>query len=175
MTINPTINDIMTRTSVRTYTDQPIEPDKINTILHAAMAAPSACNKQPWRFVVIDDKDALANISRDFPTMHMAKTAPAAILLCGDLNSTIEGEGVDYWIEDVSAAAENLLIAAHALGLGAVWCGIYPLHDRIDHISEMFKLPGHIIPMALICLGYPASTPAPKNKWHPDFIHHNVW
>ncbi|MDE6650946.1 MAG: nitroreductase family protein [Paramuribaculum sp.] len=172
---NTTIADIMTRTSVRTYSGQEVENEKIDTLLRAAMAAPTAGNKQPWRFVVINDKAILNAIGTNFKTMTMAKEASVAVVMCGDTTATFKGDAQDYWIEDVSASSENLLLAAHAMGLGAVWCGIYPQMDRVREFSQMLNLPGNIIPMACICIGYPAGETTPKDKWKPEYIHYNSW
>lgn len=170
-----TIDDIMTRSSVRAYSDKEVEPEKIDTLLHAAMAAPTARNLQPWRFVVINDRALLDTISANFGSMTMAKNASLAIVTCGDLSAAMEGEGRDYWIQDVSAATENLLLAAHAMGLGAVWCGIYPVSSRVTDFSALLSLPDNIIPMACVCIGYPAAESTPKDKWHPEYIRYNSW
>lgn len=170
-----TIEDILTRTSVRAYTGEDVEGEKLDTLLRAAMAAPTAGNKQPWRFVVIDDKATLTEISENFHTMTMAKNASVAIVMCGDTTSTFKGEAQAYWVQDVSAASENLLLAAHAMDLGAVWCGIYPQMQRVEKFSEILGLPSNIIPMACICVGYPAGETVPKDKWKPEYIHYNTW
>lgn len=172
---NSTIEDIMTRTSVRSYSGKAVESEQLDTLLRAAMAAPTAGNKQPWRFVVIDSQDLLDSISSNFNSMKMATTASVAVVMCGDVTATFEGEGQDYWIEDVSAASENLLLAAHAIGLGAVWCGIYPMTERVNKFSAMLNLPENIIPMACICIGYPSGETTPKDKWKPEYIHYNSW
>lgn len=170
-----TIDDIMSRTSVRSYSDKKVGKEEIDTLLRAAMAAPTAANKQPWRFIVIDDKAILDSIGTNFQTMTMAKDASVAFVMCGDLSATLDGEGQDYWIQDVSAASENLLLAAHAMGLGAVWCGIYPQTERVKSFSDMLRIPENIIPMGCICVGYPSGENNPKDKWHPEFIHYNTW
>lgn len=170
-----TLEDIMTRTSVRSYSDKEVGEAQIDTLLRAAMAAPTAGNKQPWRFVVINDKAMLKTIGEKFNSMTMAEGASLAVVMCGDTTATFPGEGRDYWVQDVSAASENLLLAAHAMGLGAVWCGIYPVSDRVQQFSAMLKLPPQIIPMACICVGYPDGETTPKDKWKPDYIHYNVW
>lgn len=175
VTEKSTYEDIMTRTSVRSYTSDPVSKELVDTILRAAMAAPSAGNKQPWRFVVVDDRAILDFIADNYNTMTMARKAPLAVILCGDLTATFEGEGVEYWVEDVSASAENLLLAAHASGLGAVWCGIYPLSERVAGFSRLLKLPENIIPMACVCIGHPDGNPTPKDKWKPENIHYNTW
>lgn len=171
----PAIENIMTRTSVRAYTDRAIDSLQIDTLLRAAMAAPTAGNKQPWRFVVIDRRADLDSIAARFSTMKMASGAAAAIIVCGDVTATYDGDGRDYWIEDSSAAAENLLLAAHAMGLGAVWCGIYPMPDRVERFSAMLRLPGEIVPMACICLGYPVAPQQPKDKWKPEYVRYGTW
>ena len=166
---------IMTRTSIRDYQDKPVEDGKVEQMLRAAMAAPSAGNKQPWRFVVVKDKEVLKAISTNLQTMKMAEKAPMAIVVCGDTTQTFPGEGHDYWVEDASAATENLLLAAHAQGLGAVWCGIYPMSERVAFLKNLLKLPDHIVPLNVVPIGYPAEDPAPKDKWKPEYVHQNVW
>lgn len=170
-----TIDDIMTRTSVRVYSDRQVDSTQVDTMLRAAMAAPTAGNKQPWRFVVIDNKETLASISENFQTMTMAKGASVAVIMCADTTATFGGDAKEYWVQDVSAASENLLLAAHAMGLGAVWCGIYPQMERVGKFSEMLSLPDTIIPMACICVGYPDGETAPKDKWKPEHIYYNSW
>lgn len=172
---NTTINDIMTRTSVRSYSDRVVESATVDTLLRAAMAAPTAVNKQPWRFVVINDRSTLNYIAENMGSMKMAANASVAVVLCGDTIAAVPGEGRDYWIQDVSAATENLLLAAHALRLGAVWCGIYPISERVAKFSELLRLPENIIPMACVCIGYPAGETTPKDKWKPEYIHYNTW
>lgn len=169
------IENIMTRTSVRSYSDRAVDRATVDTLLRAAMAAPTAVNKQPWRFVVIDNKEILKFISENFNSMKMAASAPVAIVTCGDLNAALEGDGRDYWIQDVSAATENLLLAAHAVGLGAVWCGLYPQMTRVEEFSAMLHLPAEIVPLACVCIGYPAGENTPKDKWNPENIRYNTW
>lgn len=173
--MNSTITDIMTRTSVRSYSDRPVTDSQIDTLLRAAMAAPTAGNKQPWRFVVIRDRAILDSIAADFPTMTMMKHAPLAVVVCGDTEATFPGEGVDYWIQDASAATENLLLAAHSIGLGAVWCGVYPLSERINWFSAKLRLPQNVLPLNCIAIGYPSNEGKPKDKWHPEYVHFNTW
>lgn len=170
-----TMDTIMSRTSIRAYEERPVEDEKVQQLLRAAMAAPSAGNKQPWKFVVVTDKNTLSAISAQMNTMRMAEKAPLAIVVCGDLTNTFPEDGRDYWIEDTSAATENLLLAAHSLGLGAVWCGIYPLRERVAFLQELLKLPKHIVPLNVIPIGYPAESPAPKDKWKPENIHYNLY
>lgn len=169
------IENIMTRTSVRAYSDRAVGEETVDTLLRAAMAAPTAGNKQPWRFVVIRDRDVLSWISANFDSMKMMEKAQLAIVVCGDTQATFPGEGVGYWIQDASAATENLLLAAHAMGLGAVWCGVYPISDRVKPFSEKLGLPADILPLNCIAIGYPEAEAEPKDKWHPEYIHQENW
>jgi nitroreductase len=169
---NAVIEGIMTRTSVRAYDDRSVDDATIETLLRAAMAAPTARNAQPWKFIVIKDKKTLSVISDSCRTMPMAKNAALAIVVCGDLNKTLAGEGREYWVQDTSAATENLLLAAHSLGLGAVWCGVYPQHERVEFIQHLLNLPQNLVPLNVIPIGYPVSAQSPKDKWNPDNIYH---
>lgn len=169
------IENIMTRTSVRDFTDRQVDDAQIETMLRAAMAAPTAVNKQPWRFIVIKDRETLNAIAENFNSMKMAAKASLAIVVCGDLNAVLEGEGAEYWVQDTSAATENLLLAAHSLGLGAVWCGIYPIKERVATLKEMLDIPDDIIPLNVVPIGYPAENPVPKDKWKPEQIHYEKW
>ncbi len=169
------LENIRTRTSIRAYKDKPIEEEKLEKLLRAAMAAPSAGNKQPWSFVVIQEKSLLSAISAEFRTASMVETAPLAIVVCADMQKTFPGDGLDYWVEDASAATENLLLAAHGMGLGAVWCGIYPLPERVSFLKSLLKLPKDIVPLCVVPVGYPAEDPEPKEKWNPENIHYNLW
>lgn len=169
------VDNIMTRTSIRDFQDKPLEDEKVEKLLRTAMAAPSARNEQPWSFIVIKDKKILQAISANFNNIKMAEKAPLAIVVCGDLDKSIPGDGLTYWVQDTSAATENLLLAAHSMGLGAVWCGIYPIQERVALLKNILKIPENIIPLNVIPVGYPAEDPAPKDKWNPDLIHYNMW
>lgn len=172
---NMTIENIMTRASVRSYKGTPVSEEQVDTLLRAAMSAPTAVNKQPWRFVVIEQREVLDSLAVKFPNMSMLKRAPLAIVMCGDMNDTLEDEGREYWIQDVSAATENLLLATHAMGLGAVWCGIYPISDRVSRLSEILHLPSEIVPLGVVSIGYPDGETAPKDKWKPEKVHYGTW
>ena len=167
------VENIMTRTSIRQYTDQPISADTIETLLRAGMAAPTAVNKQPWHFVAVTDKDKLAQLATANPNAGMTAKAPLAIIVCGDMQKTLEGQGRAFWIQDCSAATENILLAAHALGLGGVWTGLYPNDERVAAVREILKAPEYIVPLCAIVLGYPAEQPEPKDKWKPENVSYN--
>lgn len=168
------IENIMTRTSIRQFTDQPISKDTLETIVKAGMAAPSAVNAQPWAFVVVTDKEMLDSLKDVHPYSNL-KTATAAIIVCGDLQKAMDGIGREYWVQDCSAVSENILLAAHAYGLGAVWCGVYPVKERVDAVSGALGLPDSIIPLNIITMGHPAANPAPKDKFKPEIIHYQKW
>ena len=164
------LNNIMTRTSIRAYQDKTVEKEKVEKILRAGMAAPSAMNKQPWAFVVVTNKELLTKIGSELRNAGMTAKAPMAIVVCGDKNKMISGDGKDFWIDDCSAATENILLAAHALGLGAVWTGFYPDLERCGKLSTILGLSDNLIPLNVIPMGYPAQNPAPKDKWKPENI-----
>ena len=166
---------ILSRTSVRAYTDQKVEKAKIEKLLRAAMAAPTAVNKQAWHFVVIEDKHILEQIAEEIPTAKMAARAPLAITVCGDMKKALDGEGRDFWIQDASAATENLLLAAHAMGLGAVWTSVYPTKDKVEATRALLKLPETIVPLGTIVIGYPKEKPLPKDKWKPENVSYNTF
>jgi len=162
------IDNIMTRTSVRAYTDQPVEQEKIETMLKAAMAAPTAMNKQPWHLVVVTNREKLDSLAEGGPRRGLTADAPLAIVVCGDKKEFFDG--LDFWVQDCSAVTENLLLAAHALGLGAVWTGVYPSADRYESIARKLGLSEDLIPMAMVVIGYPAENPTPKDKWKPEKV-----
>lgn len=171
---NQVINNILTRVSVRQFTGEPLTQAQVDTLLRAAMAAPSAVNKQPWAFVVISDKQIIDRIGAELPNTRCQNNAPLAIVLCGDLDKALEGAGRDFWVQDVAAATENLLLAAHSMGLGAVWTGMYPT-PRAAQVQEMLGLPENIVPLAIVPVGYPAEQPAVKQKYNESLIHYNKW
>lgn len=168
------IENIMTRTSIREFTSQPVSKDTLDIIVKAGMAAPSAMNKQPWAFVVVTEKEVLDSLNAKHPYANL-KTATAAIIVCGNMEKTIEGAGREYWVQDCSAATENILLAAHGLGLGAVWCGVYPVEERIADVSGVLQLPENIIPLNIVTMGYPDQNPEPKDKFNADNIHYQKW
>ena len=168
---NEAIKNIMTRTSIRKYTDQPVSKTDIETLLRAGMAAPTAVNRQPWHFVVVTDKAKLKELSGG--RGGMLEQCALAIVVCGNMEKTIKGKGQEFWIQDCSAATENILLAANALGLGAVWTGGYPMEERVASISKALKLPETIIPLCTIVIGHPAESPTPKDKWKPENVSYN--
>ena len=172
---NQAIKNIMTRVSVREFTGEKISEAQIDTLLRAAMAAPSAINKQPWAFIVITEEDVLAQLGEALPYSRCNNHPAVAIIPCGDLSKAIPGEMANFWINDVSAATENLLLAAHAMGLGAVWTGLHPDMNRAKMVQEMLGLPEHIIPLCVVPVGVPDEQPEVKDKYKEENIHYNKW
>jgi nitroreductase len=163
---------ILARRSIRKYTDQGVSDAVVQTLLQAAMAAPSAGNEQPWHFVVIRDRQILTEITTFHPYAGMLKECPLAILVCGDeMLEQFKG----FWIQDCSAATENLLIAAQSIGLGAVWLGIYPIEERVAGIRKLLGIPAHVHPFALISVGYPAEEKQPANRYKAERVHTDQW
>ena len=163
---------ILTRRSIRAYTDEPVGADEVERLLEAAMAAPSAGNQQPWQFVVIDDRRTLDAIPKFHEYSAMLSRAPVAVAVCGDLRAAKMPE---YWEQDCSAATENLLLAAHAMGLGAVWLGIHPEGDRVAKLSELLALPEGVVPLCVVALGRPAEAKGPADRYDAARVHRNRW
>lgn len=163
---------ILTRRSVRDFKPEPISDDDQEDLLRAGMQAPTAKNEQPWHFVVIDDRALLHAIPEFHPYSKMLMDAPLAIMVCSD--KTLEKKKKS-WILDCSAATQNILLAAHAKGLGAVWLGLYPDKNRMDGMFTLLDLPKHIRPVTLIAIGHPASMPEPKDRFKGERVHRNGW
>lgn len=169
------LNCIMTRASVRSYTKEAVADSIIEKILKAGMAAPTAANRQPWEFVVINDQALKDSITDDFQWTKMVKGSAFSIVVCGNMNKAFDGDTPvrGNWVLDCSAASENMLLAAHALGLGGVWCGIYPEEDRVKTLRDILSLPDSLQPLNVIAFGYPEEKPVPKDKWNPAAVHYN--
>ena len=165
-----TIEAIKTRRSIRSYLEKNIDQNQIMSLLECAMYAPSAHNQQSWQFVIIDDKGLLQTISWFHQWIAMAKEAPVGILICGDLSKDVAGW---FWIQDCSAATQNLLLAAHDSGLGAVWTGVYPQKEIMEQFSSLFDLPEHIVPFAFVPVGYPATPGKAGNRFKQEKVHIN--
>jgi len=163
---------IIKRRSIRSFTSQKVDEEKIKALLQAAMYAPSAVNKQPWHFVVIDEREIMNEIMQVHPNSKMFKTATLGILVCGNL---LEQHDTGYWIADCAAATENILLAATSLGLGSCWVGIYPREERNKAIKKIFSLPQHVEGFALVALGYPAEEKKIPERYHPEKVHFNNW
>jgi nitroreductase len=165
---------IHTRRSIRKYTDQPVADELIDQILTAGMMAPSARNEQAWQFVVVRRPETLQALSQVSPYAGMVRHAQAAIVVCGDRQKETVAS-LDYWALDCSAATQNMLLAAHALGLGCVWVAVYPREERIAALRQVLPLPDHIVPLCLLPLGYPAETRGPVERFDKTRIHAEQW
>lgn len=164
------IENIMTRTSVRAYTDEPVGKDTIESLVRAGLAAPTAVNAQPWHIVAVSNRALLDSLGATNPNKRMFEQAPLAIIVCGDMSKTLEGIGREFWIQDCSAATENILLAAHAYGLGAVWTAAYPVQERFESIQKVLNLKNNLIPLCAIIIGHPAENPEPKDKWKEENV-----
>lgn len=170
------MQNILSRKSVRSYTEQPVTSAQLDTLVRAAMAAPTGRDMRPWKFIVVDDKEAMKALAEKLPYAKMLKEAAAAIVVCGDLSvKDDEGKPSTNWMFDCSAATENLLLQAEAMGLGAVWTAAYPYEERQGAVSAALRLPEHIIPLNVIPIGHPKGDPQPKDKWDAGNVHHNGW
>lgn len=172
--MNPDLGFIFNRRSVRRYAQRAIPPETVQGLLEAAMAAPSACCKDPWEFIVVSEQATRDAIAAALPNGKMLPQAPVGIVVCGDLQRAHGGE-LSYLLQDCAAAIENLLLAAQACGLGACWLGVHPRPERIAHIRALFSLPEHIVPVSVIALGWPAETPAPRTRYTEAHIHRECW
>jgi len=163
---------LYSRRSIRLYTPKQVPSNVESDILRAAMCAPSAGNERPWHFLVLTNRMLLDEIPKIHPYAAMLKQANTAILVCGD--STLE-KYKGYWPLDCAAATQNLLIAAHAKGLGAVWCGVYPSDDRVVNLKKLLNLPENIVPFSLIPLGFPDEVKEALERFDNSRVHENHW
>ncbi|MCW4049230.1 MAG: nitroreductase family protein [Candidatus Bathyarchaeota archaeon] len=162
---------IMSRRSIRKYTDKKIPEETIKTLLEAAMNAPSAHNKQPWHFIVVDDRETLYKVPEFHNYSKMLEQASHAIVVLADT----EIQNTDFWIHDTSASTENILIAANALGLGAVWLGVHPHENLMSEVKKLFNVPENVTPLGIISLGYPAEEKPPRENYNEERVHRNKW
>ena len=160
------------RRSIRKYTEDLVAASDVRDILAAAMAAPSAGNAQPWRFVVVDDRALLEAIPAFSQYAAMAAKAPLGILVCADLTSE---KYPGYWVQDCSAAVQNILLAVYGKGLGAVWTGVHPMKDREDGFRRLLGLPDNVVPLGFIVIGHPAQELAPQDRYDEAKVHWNGW
>jgi len=164
------IKAIFARRSIRKYTAELVSEKDVKTMLEAAMAAPSASNRKPWHFIVVTDRQTLDNLARAHPYGKMLLEAPLCIAVCGD--KTISSRN---WVQDCSAATENLLLAATALGLGAVWVGVHPREERGNPIRKVLNIPENIVLLNLVSIGHPAEEKEPRTQYDELRVHHEQW
>lgn len=166
------LNALFTRRSIRAFRSEPVDAPSLRMVIEAALHGPSAGNQQPWRFVVIDDRETLAAISIEHPHASVLKACPAAILVCAN---THDLPHPDYWPDDCAAATFSLMLAAHALGLGSTWIGLHPRKDRMEALHRIAHLPPEVEPFALVPIGHPAERPEQPDREHPEWIRHNTY
>jgi nitroreductase len=168
--MNPKLQVLFARRSVRAYTDQPVDDATMRDLLEAAMAAPSACAKDPWHFYVVRAQAMREAIAAELPNGQMLRSAAAGIVVVGDMERA-HGNALSYMLQDCSAAIENLLLAASMLGLGACWLGVHPRENRIAHVRKLLKLPETQVPLAVIAVGRPAEHHAPRTRYRAEAVH----
>ena len=164
------LDTIFARRSIRQYTNEPVSKEQIKKLLEAAMAAPSASNRKPWHFVVITDRAKLDALAEKHPHAKMLFQATLAIAVCGDTRLSDR-----FWVQDCSAATENILLAATALGLGSVWLGVHPNPERETAIREVLGVPAGIAVLNVISLGHPAEKKEPRTQYDESRVHMNGW
>ncbi|MDD3037494.1 nitroreductase family protein [Bacteroides sp.] len=167
--VNPVLDNIFARKSVRTYLDKGVEKEKIDLMLRAGMSGPSGKDTRPWEFILVSDRAVLDSMAVALPYAKMLTQARNAIIVCGDSTRS------SYWYLDCSAAAQNILLAAESLGLGAVWTAAYPYEDRMQVVRKYTALPENILPLCVIPFGYPATKEQPKHKFDEKKIHYNLY
>jgi len=167
-----TIEAIMTRRSIRKFKNKSVEEKDIMTLLEAAMNAPSAGNQQAWEFIVVTKKDVLEKISQAHPYAEMLKTAPLAIAVCGNIEAEKHS---GFWVQDCSAAVQNILLAAHSMGLGAVWLGVHPRNEREISVGKVLGLPEKIVTLAVVAIGHPAAKLQPQKRYNEAKVHRDGW
>jgi nitroreductase len=173
---NETLDTIFARKSVRMYDQsRDVTDAQLDTLVRAGMAAPTAMDRRPWEFVVVTERAGLDKLAQALEYGKMLFTAKAAIVVCGNMEQTIPGKAREFWIQDCSAATENILLAAESMGLGAVWLGVYPDPERAARVRGILGIPETVIPLNVISIGYPQGGEQPKNKYDPAKIHKNKW
>ena len=170
--MNPKLDHLFARRSVRRYQDRPVAEELLTDLLQAAMAAPSAVGKDPWHFIVVRDREVLEAIPRASPYASMTRHADVAVVVCGIL--ALE-KHPGFWVQDCSNAAMNILNAAHALGLGAVWTAAWPMEDRATALSALLGIPEGVVPLCVIPIGHPKKPLDPGQRFEADRIHRDRW
>jgi nitroreductase len=174
MEANSVLSVIHARKSVRHFTEKPVSKENLLTLVKAGMAAPSGKNQQPWAFVIVTQRAMLDTLAERLPYAKMLRQVSAAIIVCGDMSKSDAPEK-GLWVMDCSAATENILLAAEALGLGATWTAAYPYEDRVAAVTTPLALPQNIIPLCVIPVGYPTGVDKPKDKWKETNVKWETW
>lgn len=169
---NKTLEVILSRRSIRKYTDRTVEEATLETLLRAGMSAPSAHDQRPWEFLLVDDRETLHAITLFHPYSKMLHKASAAIVVCGH---TTNIKSTRFWPQDCAAATMNILLAAHALGVGSVWLGVYPMEHLVSKVRALLDVPEDVTPFSIVSLGYPAEEKEPSKRYDPARVHRNRW
>ncbi len=172
--MNPRLQFLFARRSVRRYADRAVGDDLVQDLLEAAMAAPSAVAADPWAFIVVRAPETRQRLAAGLPHGQMLAQAAVGLVVCGDLERAHDRQ-LSYLLQDCAAAIENLLLAAHALGLGACWLGVHPRSNRIDHVRRLLHIPAHVLPVSIISVGWPAESPPPRTRYRAEAVHHEAW
>jgi len=168
------IDNLFARRSIRAFTNETVDPVHVEMLLKAAMAAPSAGNRKPWHFVVVFDAGVREALAQAHPNAAMVRESPLALVPCGEPSLGFPGQP-EYWVQDLAAATENILLAATGLGLGSVWCGVHPIRERVEAVRRVLGIPVHVTPFALIAVGHPAEHKEPRTQYDPERVHENRW
>ena len=161
---------LLKRRSIRKFTDEPVSEEDVLKLLHAGMSGPSACNRTPWEFFVVTNPEVLEKLRK--ATRYSKIKAPLAIVVCGNLSKALPLQLSPFWIQDCSAATENILLKATDLGLGAVWCGVHPMKRAEKNVSEALSLSEKLVPLNIIHIGHPAEFPEPRDQYNEKKVHY---
>ncbi len=172
--IDERLQFIFGRRSIRIYGPGEVSETAVTQLLQAAMAAPSAAAKDPWRFVVLRKRETLARVAAALPFGRMLAQASVGFVVCGDLDAAHDRQ-LSYLLQDCSAAIENLLLCAHALGLGGCWLGVHPREERVRKLKEVFALPPSVVPVAVVAIGLPGEKKEPRTRFNPAYVHREAW
>ncbi len=172
--MNPLLNSLFSRRSVRLYQDRDVDDAIVQDLLEAAMSAPSAVAKDPWHFIVVRNRTTRQRIVEGLPNGKMLADAALGIVVCGDIQRAHDGQ-LSYLLQDCSAAVENMLLAASMMGLGACWLGVHPRPARVAHLRTLLGLPEHIVPVAIVSVGWPDESPPPRTRFRASAVHQETW
>lgn len=171
---NETLRLIKNRRSVRSYLDKAVSEEDLKILIKSGMAAPSAVDMRPWDFVVVKKKSTLKALADVMPFGKMLPGAGAAVVVCGGPEKSVP-DAPEFWVQDCSAASENILLAAESMGLGAVWLGVYPVKERIEGVRKILNIPENVVPLNILSIGYPKGLEKPKDKFEMEKIHRERW
>ena len=171
---NETLRVIKNRRSVRNYLDKPVSEEDLEILIKSGMAAPSAVDMRPWDFLVVKNESTLKALADVMPFGKMLPGAGAAVVVCGVPEKSVP-DAPEFWVQDCSAASENILLAAESMGLGAVWLGVYPVKERIEGVKKILNVPENVVPLNILSIGYPKGLEKPKDKFEMEKIHRERW